>query len=176
MSDHSWSAIFSVIVYLIIRLFVVDSPFLKLQLLYISFIPTFIFVLNRMLSALYWIFQPYFFCPPSMTMDLRFICTFGFHGVNFPFMSSNIWFVPAHGVYVSHLFCYAHCCSNYSDFSSRHRALVTRLLTQGYKTDRLSNTFKVQMKCFFTAEFERAARIRKFAVYCFLISLLVLEL
>ena len=37
--------------------------------------------------------------------------------------------------------------------------------------------FKVQMKCFFfIAEFERAAKIRKIAVYRFLISHLVPEL
>ena len=35
---------------------------------------------------------------------------------------------------------------------------------------------KVQMKCFFIAEFERAAKVRKAAVYRFLISLLVPEL
>ena len=35
---------------------------------------------------------------------------------------------------------------------------------------------KVQMKCFFIAEFERAAKIRKIAVYRFLISPLVPEL
>ena len=31
---------------------------------------------------------------------------------------------------------------NYSDFLLRHRALVTRRLSQGYKVNRLSNTFK----------------------------------
>ena len=44
---------------------------------------------------------------------------------------------------------------------------------------RLRNHFdlKVQMKCFFSiAKFERTAKIRKIAVYCFLISLLVPEL
>ena len=61
--------------------------------------------------------------------------TFGLHTVNFPFMSSN-------GVYASQLIRYARCCSNYSDFLSRHRALVTRLLSQGYKVNRFSNTFK----------------------------------
>ena len=66
---------------------------------------------------------------------------FGFHIVNFPFMSSNIP-SPAYGVCASKLICYAHCCSNYSDFLSRHRALVTRLLSQGYKVNRLSSTFK----------------------------------
>ena len=68
--------------------------------------------------------------------------TFGFHIVNFPFMSSNIPSAPAYGVYASHLIRYARCCSNYSDFLSRHRALVTRLLSQGYKVNCLCNTFK----------------------------------
>ena len=68
--------------------------------------------------------------------------TFGFHIVNFPFMSSNIPSAQAYGVYASQLICYARCCSNYSDFLSRHRALVTRLLSQGYKVNLLSNTFK----------------------------------
>ena len=67
---------------------------------------------------------------------------FGFHIVNFPFMSSNIPSAPAYGVYAFQLIRYAHCCSNYSDFLLRHRALVTRLLSQGYKVNRLSNTFK----------------------------------
>ena len=77
---------------------------------------------------------------------------FGFHIVNFPFMSSNIPSAPAYGVYASQLIHYgvyasqlihyAHCCSNYSDFLLRHRALVTRLLSQGYKVNCLSNTFK----------------------------------
>ena len=67
---------------------------------------------------------------------------FGFHIVNFPFMSSNIPLAPAYGVYASQFICYAHCCSNYSDFLSCHRALVTRLLSQGYKVNHLSSTFK----------------------------------
>ena len=62
--------------------------------------------------------------------------------VNFPFTSSNSPSAPAYGVYASQLIRYAHCCSNYSDFLLRHRALVTRLLSQGYKVNRLSNTFK----------------------------------
>ena len=67
---------------------------------------------------------------------------FGFHIVNFLFMSSNSSSAPAYGVYASQLIRYARCCSNYSDFLSRHRALVIRLLSQGYKVNRLSNTFK----------------------------------
>ena len=67
---------------------------------------------------------------------------FGFHIVNFPFMSSNIPSPPAYGVYASQLIRYACCCSNYSDFLLRHRVLVTRRLSQGYKVNRLSNTFR----------------------------------
>ena len=67
---------------------------------------------------------------------------FGFHIVNFPFMSSNIPSAPAYGVYASQIIRYARCCSNYSDFLLYHRALVTRLLPQDYKVNRLSNTFK----------------------------------
>ena len=67
---------------------------------------------------------------------------FGFHIVNFPFMSSNIPSAPAYGVYASQLVRYARCCSSYSDFLICHRALVKRLLSQGYKVNRLSNTFK----------------------------------
>ena len=67
---------------------------------------------------------------------------FGFHIVNFPFMSSNIPSAPAYDVYASQLIRYAHCCSTYSDFLLRHMALVTRLLSYGYKVNRLSNTFK----------------------------------
>ena len=37
---------------------------------------------------------------------------------------------------------HARCCLNYSDILSLHRALVTRLLSQGYKVNHLSNTFK----------------------------------
>ena len=61
--------------------------------------------------------------------------TFGFHIVKFLFMSSNIPSAPAYGVYASQLIRYARCCSNYSDFLPRHRALVTRLLSQGYKVN-----------------------------------------
>ena len=67
---------------------------------------------------------------------------FGFHIVNFPFISRNIPSAPTYGVYASQLIRYARCCSNYSDFLLCHRTPVTRLLLQGYKVNRLSNTFK----------------------------------
>ena len=43
---------------------------------------------------------------------------------------------------LSQLIRYARCCSSYSDLLICHRALVKRLLSQGYKVNRLSNTFK----------------------------------
>ena len=49
---------------------------------------------------------------------------FGLHIVNFPFMLSNI---PSASAYASQLIRYASCCSNYSDFLSRERALMSRL-------------------------------------------------
>ena len=52
--------------------------------------------------------------------------------------------ISTSGVYASQLIRYACCCSNYSDFLLIlcHRALVTRFLSQGYKVNHLSNTFK----------------------------------
>ena len=67
---------------------------------------------------------------------------FGFHIVNFAFMSNNIPSAPAYGAYASQLIQYARCCSNYSEFLSCHRTLVTMLLLQGYKDNYLSDTFK----------------------------------
>ena len=64
--------------------------------------------------------------------------TFGFHIVNFPFMSSIIPLAPACGVYASQLIRYSRCYSNYSDILLCHRALVTRRLSQGYKVNHLS--------------------------------------
>ena len=65
--------------------------------------------------------------------------TFGFHIVNFP-LCQAIFFHQDQPTVSMNLSSYARRCSNYSDFLSRHRALVTRLLSQGYKVSRLSNT------------------------------------
>ena len=53
---------------------------------------------------------------------------FGFHIVNFPFMSSNIPSAPAYGFYASQLVHYGRCCSSYSDFLICHRDLVKRFV------------------------------------------------
>ena len=90
---------------------------------------------------------------------------FGFHIVNFPFMSSNIPSVPAYGVHASQLIRYARCCSNYSDFLSRHRFPVRRLLSQGYKVNHLSNTFKK----FYGRHTDLVGQYKKMSAKCLLI-------
>ena len=67
---------------------------------------------------------------------------FDFHIANFPFLSSNIPSGPSYGVYISQLIRYARCCSHYDDFRYRHKCLVDRLLSQGYKALRLEKSFK----------------------------------
>ena len=61
---------------------------------------------------------------------------------SFPFLSSNIPSGPSYGVYISQLIRYARCCSHYDDFRYRHKCLVDRLLSQGYKALRLEKSFK----------------------------------
>ena len=67
---------------------------------------------------------------------------FDFHIVNFPFLSSSIPSGPSYGVYISQLIRYARCCSHYDDFRYRHKCLIDRLLSQGYKALRLEKSFK----------------------------------
>ena len=67
---------------------------------------------------------------------------FNFHSVNFPFMSSYIPSGPLYGVYISQLIRYVRCCTYYEDFGYCHKLLVDRLLSQGYKTNHLRNSFK----------------------------------
>ena len=72
---------------------------------------------------------------------------FDFHIVNFPFLSSNIPSGPSYGVYISQLIRYARCCSHYDDFRYRHKCLVDRLLSQGYKALRsLSRNFMADIR------------------------------
>ena len=59
------------------------------------------------------------------------------HIVNYPFLSSNIPSGHSYGVHISQLIRYARCCSHYEDFRYRHKCLVDRLLSQGYRALRL---------------------------------------
>ena len=66
---------------------------------------------------------------------------FNFNIVNYPHIDSNIPEKPAYGVYVSQLVRYSLACSSYTDFLSRHRTLVTKLVSQGYTTELLRRHF-----------------------------------
>ena len=67
---------------------------------------------------------------------------FDFHIVNFLFLSSNIPSGPSYSVYISQLIRYARCCSHYEDFRYRHKCLVDRLLSQGYRALSFEKSFK----------------------------------
>ena len=67
---------------------------------------------------------------------------FDFHIVDFPFVSSNIPSDPSYGVYISQHIRHAQCCSHCEDFRYRHKCLVDRLLSQGYRALRLEKSFK----------------------------------
>ena len=65
---------------------------------------------------------------------------------------------------------------NHPERISKLRRYEDNFDWDGMKFPASTRDIKVQMKCFFIAEFERAAKIRKISVYRFLISLLVPEL
>ena len=67
---------------------------------------------------------------------------FNFHIVKFPFLSSNIPSGPAYGVYILQLIRYARCCTYYDDFAYCHKLLMDRLFSDGYKVNRLRNSFQ----------------------------------
>ena len=62
---------------------------------------------------------------------------FNFYIVKFPFLSSKIPSGPSYGFNISQLIRYARCCTYYDDFGYRHNIPVDRLLSQGYKVNRL---------------------------------------
>ena len=62
---------------------------------------------------------------------------FNFPIVNFPFLDSNIPASPAYGIYISQLIRYARAYSRYDEFLARSKMLTTKLLSQGFKNDRL---------------------------------------
>ena len=70
---------------------------------------------------------------------------FNFHITNFPFLSSNINYIPsspAYGVFISQLIRYSRACSSYECFMLRARRLSSKLLTQGYLAERLKSSFR----------------------------------
>ena len=67
---------------------------------------------------------------------------FNFHITNFPFLSSNIPYSPAYGVFISQLIRYARACSSYGCFILRAARLSSKHLGQGYVMERLKSSLR----------------------------------
>ena len=52
-------------------------------------------------------------------------------------LSFNIPSGPAYGVYISRRIAFLRICNNFTDFSDRHKLLVTKLIKQGYSKTNL---------------------------------------
>ena len=57
---------------------------------------------------------------------------FDFEIVNFPFLDGDVPRRTSYGVYISQLIRFARASSNLSDFNCRNKALIAKLLRQGY--------------------------------------------
>ena len=62
---------------------------------------------------------------------------FDFNIIHFPFLDSNIPLSQAYGVYISQLIRIARACIEYADFIDPSKILTSKLLDQGYQSDRL---------------------------------------
>ena len=67
---------------------------------------------------------------------------FNFHITSFPFLSSNIPFSPAYGVFISQLIRYARACFSYECFILRAMRLSNKLLGQGYVKERWKSSLR----------------------------------
>ena len=66
---------------------------------------------------------------------------FGFPIVNFSWLSGDVPRLSSYGVYISQLVGFAGCCTSVSDFNSKNLELTSKLLSQGYRYDKLRKTF-----------------------------------
>ena len=57
---------------------------------------------------------------------------FGFHIINFPWLSGDVPRLPSYGVYISQLVRFARCCTSVSNFLSKNLQITSKLLTQCY--------------------------------------------
>ena len=56
---------------------------------------------------------------------------FGFHIVNFRWLSGDVPRLPSYGIYISHLVRFAKCCTSILDVQSKNLQITSKL-TQGY--------------------------------------------
>ena len=66
---------------------------------------------------------------------------FDFDIVNFPFLDGDVPHSTSYGVYISQLIRFARVSSHVADFNARNKSLTAKLLQQGYRYNKLRNTF-----------------------------------
>ena len=66
---------------------------------------------------------------------------FEFDIVNFRFLDGDVPWRTSYGVYISELIRFARASSNHSDFNCRNKALIAKLLRQGYRYFKLRKEF-----------------------------------
>ena len=64
---------------------------------------------------------------------------FRFPIVNLPWLSGGVPRLPSYGVYT--VFRFVRCCTSVLDFHSKNLQITSRLLTQGYRYNKLPKTF-----------------------------------
>ena len=66
---------------------------------------------------------------------------FNFEIVNFPFLDSDVPRSTSYRVYVSQLIRFARASSYVTDFNTRNKLLIQKLLKHGYRYHKLRKTF-----------------------------------
>ena len=66
---------------------------------------------------------------------------FDFNIINFPFLDGDVPRCTSYGANISQLIRFARASSNVSDFNCRTKALIAKLLKQGYRYRKLSKAF-----------------------------------
>ena len=66
---------------------------------------------------------------------------FDFEIVNMPFLDGDVPHSTSYGIYISQLVHFARASSYVTDFNTRNRLLIQKLLKQGYRYNKLRKTF-----------------------------------
>ena len=66
---------------------------------------------------------------------------FNFEIVNFPFLDGDVSRSPSYGIYISQPIRFASVCSHVDDFNNRNKFLISKLLKQGHRYQKLRKAF-----------------------------------
>ena len=61
--------------------------------------------------------------------------------MNFPWLSGDVPRLQSYGIYISLLVRFARCCTSVFDFHSKNLQITSKLLTKGYRYNKLRKTF-----------------------------------